>query len=53
SIHVTPTTLRNRWILNALQQGMTPVEIQLHLRLNSIEALHSYVVFWSDIEKST
>lgn len=49
-IHVTPTTLRNRWILNALQKGMTPIEIQSHLGLKSIEALHRYVVFWRDLE---
>ncbi|MBT2576861.1 site-specific integrase [Bacillus sp. ISL-8] len=49
-IHVTPTTLRNRWILNALQKGMTPVEIKLHLGLKSIEALHRYVVFWRELD---
>ncbi|MGX5458089.1 tyrosine-type recombinase/integrase [Bacillus cereus] len=48
-IHVTPTTLRNRWILNALQKGMTPVEIKLHLGLKSIEALHRYIVFWEGL----
>ncbi|MGR5965978.1 tyrosine-type recombinase/integrase [Bacillus cereus] len=52
-IHVTPTTLRNRWILNALQKGMTPIEIQSHLGLKSIEALHRYVVFWRDLEESS
>ncbi|HFK1767211.1 TPA: tyrosine-type recombinase/integrase [Bacillus mobilis] len=52
-IHVTPTTLRNRWILNALQKGMTPIEIQSHLGLKSIEALHRYVVFWRELEESS
>ncbi|MGF2772945.1 tyrosine-type recombinase/integrase [Bacillus cereus] len=51
-IHVTPTTLRNRWILNALQKGMTPIEIKLYLGLKSIEALHRYVVFWRELEES-
>lgn len=52
NIHVTPTTLRNRWILNALQKGMTPLEIKLHLGLKSVEALHRYVVFWRELDAS-
>lgn len=52
-IHVTPTTLRNRWILNALQKGMTPIEIKSYLGLKSIEALHRYVVFWRKLEESS
>lgn len=45
-IHVTPTMLRNRFILNALQNGMKPIEIKVFLGLKSIEALHRYVQFW-------
>ncbi len=45
-IHVTPTMLRNRFILNALQNGMKPIEIKGFLGLKSIEALHRYVQFW-------
>ncbi|PKJ52251.1 tyrosine-type recombinase/integrase [Bacillus sp. SN10] len=46
-IHVTPTMLRNRFILNALQNGMKPIEIKSYLGLKSIEALHRYVQFWN------
>lgn len=46
-IHVTPTMLRNRFILNALQCGMNPVKIQIALGLKSVEALHRYVQFWN------
>ncbi|WP_130067640.1 tyrosine-type recombinase/integrase [Bacillus albus] len=49
-IHVTATMLRNRWILNSLQKGMKPLEIQRYLGLKSIEALHRYVVFWRELE---
>ncbi|MBY0018506.1 tyrosine-type recombinase/integrase [Bacillus cereus] len=45
-IHVTPTMLRNRFILNALQNGMKSIEIKAYLGLKSIEALHRYVQFW-------
>ncbi|WIY58965.1 tyrosine-type recombinase/integrase [Bacillus arachidis] len=46
-IHVTPTMLRNRFILTALQNGMKPIEIKADLGLKSIEALHRYVQFWN------
>ncbi|MGE6963742.1 tyrosine-type recombinase/integrase [Bacillus thuringiensis] len=46
-IHVTPTMLRNRFILNALQNSRKPIEIKAYLGLKSIEALHRYVQFWS------
>lgn len=45
-IHLTPTMLRNRFILNALQNGMKPPEIKLFLGLKSVEALHRYITFW-------
>ena len=44
-IHITPTMLRNRFILNALQNGMKPIEIKAYLGLKSVEALHRYVQF--------
>ncbi|WP_144508761.1 tyrosine-type recombinase/integrase [Bacillus mycoides] len=53
NIHVTPTILRNRCILNALRKGMTPAEIKIHLGLKSIEALHRYVVFYREFEESS
>ncbi|PGE04275.1 tyrosine-type recombinase/integrase [Bacillus pseudomycoides] len=46
-IHVTPTMLRNRFILDALQNGMKPQEIKVFLGLKSIEALYRYVQFWN------
>lgn len=46
-IKVTPTMLRNRFILNALQSGMKPIEIKAFLGLKSIEALHRYTQFWN------
>ncbi|PEA83778.1 tyrosine-type recombinase/integrase [Bacillus pseudomycoides] len=45
-IHVTPTMLRNRFILNALQSDMKPLEIKVFLGLRSVEALHRYITFW-------
>ncbi|PGV98340.1 integrase [Bacillus cereus] len=45
-IRVTPTMLRNRFILNALQNGMKPLEIKSFLGLKSVEALHRYIIFW-------
>ncbi|HDR7494032.1 TPA: site-specific integrase [Bacillus cereus] len=49
-IKVTPTMLRNRFILNALQSGMKPLEIKGFLGLKSIEALHRYIQFWSELQ---
>ena len=46
-IKVTPTMLRNRFILNALQNGMKPIEIKAYLGLKSVEALHRYTQFWN------
>ncbi|PHG57828.1 tyrosine-type recombinase/integrase [Bacillus toyonensis] len=49
-IKVTPTMLRNRFILNALQSGMEPIEIKVFLGLKSVEALHRYVQFWNELQ---
>ena len=49
-IKVTPTILRNRFILNALQSGMEPIEIKAFLGLKSVEALHRYVQFWNELQ---
>ncbi|PEF71249.1 tyrosine-type recombinase/integrase [Bacillus cereus] len=50
-IHVTPTMLRSRFILNALQSGMKPIEIKAFLGLKSVEALHRYIQFWNKQQK--
>lgn len=50
-IKVTPTMLRNRFILNALQNGMKPLEIKAFLGLKSVEALHRYIQFWNGLQK--
>lgn len=47
-IKVTPTMLRNRFILNALQNDMKPLEIKSFLGLKSVEALHRYITFWQN-----
>ncbi|EEM07723.1 DNA integration/recombination/inversion protein [Bacillus pseudomycoides] len=44
-IHVTPTMLRNRFVLDALQNGINPQEIKVFLGLKSVEALHRYIQF--------
>ncbi|MBC6975104.1 MULTISPECIES: tyrosine-type recombinase/integrase [Bacillus] len=49
-IHVTPTMLRNRFILNALQNGMKPLEIKAFLGLKSVEALYRYIQFWNELQ---
>ncbi|WP_305927979.1 tyrosine-type recombinase/integrase [Bacillus mycoides] len=46
-IRVTPTMLRNRFILNSLQNGMKPIEIKAYLGFKSVEALHRYTQFWN------
>ncbi|MBJ8030724.1 site-specific integrase [Bacillus cereus group sp. N21] len=50
-VKVTPTKLRNRFILNALQNGMKPLEIKVFLGLKSIEALHRYIQFWNELQR--
>ncbi|MED1304071.1 integrase [[Bacillus thuringiensis] serovar konkukian] len=47
---VTPTMLRNRFILNSLQNGMQPIEIKAYLGLKSVEALHRYTQFWKELQ---
>ncbi|ARJ25638.1 integrase (plasmid) [Bacillus mycoides] len=49
-IRVTPTMLRNRFILNSLQNGMKPIEIKAYLGLKSVEALHRYTQFWNELQ---
>ncbi|PGC53806.1 tyrosine-type recombinase/integrase [Bacillus pseudomycoides] len=46
-IRVTPTMLRNRFILNSLQNGMKSIEIKAYLGLKSIESMHRYTQFWN------
>ncbi|PGO80480.1 integrase [Bacillus cereus] len=50
-IRVTPTMLRNRFILNSLQNGMKPIEIKAYLGLKSVEALHRYTQFWNKLQQ--
>ncbi|MES1051618.1 site-specific integrase [Bacillus thuringiensis] len=50
-VKVTPTLLRNRFILNALKNDMKPLEIKAFLGLKSVEALHRYVQFWNELQR--
>ncbi|WP_231577680.1 MULTISPECIES: site-specific integrase [unclassified Bacillus (in: firmicutes)] len=43
--HLSPTTLRNRHILDSLRDGVNFAEIKVLLGMKSIEAMHRYVVF--------
>lgn len=44
--HITPTTLRNRYVLDSLRNGVSSAEIKVLLGMKSIEAMHRYIVFW-------
>ncbi|MGQ7108360.1 tyrosine-type recombinase/integrase [Bacillus cereus group sp. Bce041] len=44
--HLSPTTLRNRHILDSLRNGVSAAEIKVLLGMKSIEAMHRYIVFW-------
>ncbi|MCU5595080.1 site-specific integrase [Bacillus mobilis] len=44
--HLSPTTLRNRHILDSLRSGTSSAEIKVLLGMKSIEAMHRYVIFW-------
>ncbi|AQY42371.1 site-specific integrase [Bacillus thuringiensis] len=44
--HLSPTTLRNRHILDSLRDGVNFAEIKVLLGMKSIEAMHRYIVFW-------
>ncbi|HDX9607378.1 TPA: site-specific integrase [Bacillus cereus] len=44
--HLSPTTLRNRHILDSLRDGISAAEIKVLLGLKSIEAMHRYIIFW-------
>ncbi|MDA2130017.1 site-specific integrase [Bacillus cereus] len=43
--HLSPTTLRNRHILDSLRADVSAAEIKVLLGMKSIEAMHRYVVF--------
>lgn len=49
NIHVTPTTLRNRFILNALRDGIDPLQIKLMLGLKSPKSLYPYINFFNEL----
>lgn len=44
--HLSPTTLRNRYILDSLRIGISSAEIKVLLGMKSIEAMHRYIIFW-------
>ncbi|TSI19935.1 site-specific integrase [Bacillus sp. HY001] len=44
--HLSPTTLRNRHILDSLRNGSSIAEIKVMLGMKSIEAMHRYIIFW-------
>lgn len=44
--HLSPTTLRNRHILDSLRSGISSAEIKVLLGMKSIEAMHRYIIFW-------
>lgn len=44
--HLSPTTLRNRHILDSLRSGISGAEIKVLLGMKSIEAMHRYIIFW-------
>ncbi|HGH7177549.1 TPA: tyrosine-type recombinase/integrase [Bacillus wiedmannii] len=44
--HLSPTTLRNRHILDSLRNGTSSAEIKVMLGMKSIEAMHRYILFW-------
>ncbi|MGH0487841.1 tyrosine-type recombinase/integrase [Bacillus mycoides] len=47
--HLSPTTLRNRHILDSLRDGISAAEIKVLLGMKSIEAMHRYIVFWRSL----
>lgn len=47
--HITPTSLRNRYILDSLRNGINAMEIKVLLGMKSIEAMHRYIVFWRSL----
>ncbi|MDV6040212.1 site-specific integrase [Bacillus sp. SM-B1] len=48
NIHVTPTSLRNRFILNALRNEVDPLQIKLMLGLKSSKSLYPYIDFFNE-----
>lgn len=49
NIHVTPTTLRNRFILNTLRDGVDPIQIKLMLGLKILKSLYPYINFFNEL----
>lgn len=43
--HLSPTTLRNRHILDSLRDCVSAAEIKVLLGMKSIEAMHRYIIF--------
>ncbi|PDY14195.1 integrase [Bacillus pseudomycoides] len=46
---ITPSTLRNRFILNCLKNSVDPLEIKMMLGLKSDKALERYINFYQDL----
>ncbi|PEE20776.1 integrase [Bacillus toyonensis] len=47
--HITPTTLRNRYVLDSLRNEINAMEIKVLLGMKRIEAMHRYIVFWRSL----
>lgn len=50
NINVIPSTLRNRFILNSLRDGVQPQEIKSMLGLKSTKTLYPYIDFYNDLK---
>ncbi|WP_044782869.1 tyrosine-type recombinase/integrase [Bacillus thuringiensis] len=50
NIHVTPTSLRNRFILNALRDEVDPLQIKLILGLKSVKSLYPYIDCFNELK---
>lgn len=50
NIRITATSLRNRFILNALRDGITPLEIKERLGLKSSKTLYPYIEFYNELK---
>jgi len=50
NLNVTPTTLRNRFILNSLRDSIKPQEIKSMLGLKSTKTLYPYIDFYNELK---
>ncbi|MGD6955490.1 tyrosine-type recombinase/integrase [Bacillus thuringiensis] len=49
NVRITATSLRNRFILNSLRDGVTPMEIKQILGLKSPKTLYPYIEFYNEL----